>query len=259
MYTAAPSTFDQARFNSTLATLFRNWASCSSGKQTMPNVAFQTAVFTSCQPEKTGVMDGFYIHVVMSSICLDGTKIGFGQVGSFQSWILNTGSLYSPYLVGHELGHNMGLLHAAAFGDEYGDPTCVMGALDQTMCFNAPHAHALGWDVTANLLLGTNTLSPSTFILNDVFYFKNSEPKVYVYKKVNVAGWDTELLTVLQPGVNSVDLPPFFVFYDSANATLFVSASKGESFLTFNQLFYALGTVAFLCAGGFLLHKASNT
>lgn len=51
-------------------------------------------------------------------------------------------------LVLHEIGHNLGLLHSGdASGNEYGDTSCAMGAVDEasgTRCFNAPQSRYLG-------------------------------------------------------------------------------------------------------------------
>lgn len=45
----------------------------------------------------------------------------------------------------HELGHNLGLHHAAYKGDEYGDLSSAMGYCCVNRCFSAPHSDALNW------------------------------------------------------------------------------------------------------------------
>lgn len=71
---------------------------------------------------------------------------GLGTVGSVESsraWIFDcaTRGVYA-----HELGHNLGMDHAATPSQEYGDGTDPMTVASWMLPgVNAPHRHALGW------------------------------------------------------------------------------------------------------------------
>lgn len=70
---------------------------------------------------------------------------GVGQVGGSptRAWIFRCASADT---YGHELGHNLGMGHAATLTNEYGDTSDIMGAggfgLRQV---NAPHREQMGW------------------------------------------------------------------------------------------------------------------
>lgn len=71
---------------------------------------------------------------------------GLGTVGcgsACYTWI--HGDFAKLPVIFHELGHNLGLVHSAHNGYEYGDGTCAMGVQRQPVCFNAPHNHVLRW------------------------------------------------------------------------------------------------------------------
>jgi hypothetical protein len=81
---------------------------------------------------------------------------GLAYVGWARAWSNNTSALW---VIGHELGHNFGLLHAgslrctgvaigcgaAASVAEYGDPFSSMGNSSNTGHFNATQKDILGW------------------------------------------------------------------------------------------------------------------
>jgi Gametolysin peptidase M11 len=67
----------------------------------------------------------------------------------------------------HEIGHNLGLKHAASGGDEYGDYTSNMGISSSELggplyCYNAGNHWALGWFSDSRLDLSTIPSSPIT-------------------------------------------------------------------------------------------------
>ena len=74
---------------------------------------------------------------------------GLGEVGGDVTWITCT---LDPDVYAHELGHNFGLLHASANGEEYGDRSCTMGIPSSVINFNGPHTHQLGWFDSEDIL-----------------------------------------------------------------------------------------------------------
>ncbi len=74
-----------------------------------------------------------------------------------RSWYNDAyGSL--PYVMIHEMGHNLGLGHSAYDGNEYGDATCTMGLGFPSVnddkgrtCFNAAKMYYLGWYSSYNV------------------------------------------------------------------------------------------------------------
>ena len=72
-------------------------------------------------------------------------QVGLGQVGGSPSraWTFRCDQASS---YAHQLGHNLGLGHAASPTSEYGDPTDVMGDFSGGLRrFNAVHQERLGW------------------------------------------------------------------------------------------------------------------
>jgi len=71
---------------------------------------------------------------------------GYGSVGGTTSdaWVFgcNVRRIYQ-----HELGHNLGMMHASSPGDEYGDNTDPMGIyfIPRVFGFNSPHRLQMGW------------------------------------------------------------------------------------------------------------------
>jgi hypothetical protein len=64
---------------------------------------------------------------------------GLGTILGQSSWITTC----RMKTLAHELGHNLGLAHAATETSEYGDGSDSMGS--EYREFNAPHKHQLGW------------------------------------------------------------------------------------------------------------------
>ena len=71
---------------------------------------------------------------------------GYGSVGGAtgEAWVFGC-SVRRIYQ--HELGHNLGMMHASSPGDEYGDNTDPMGIyfIPRVFGFNSPHRLQMGW------------------------------------------------------------------------------------------------------------------
>ena len=226
-------------YNKTLNTLSNEWKICSGGKSNDFNVTFQNVVSfeSGCNP----IINNFnksqninYIQLLSPEQCIpeDSSSIGHGFVDFPLAVIYASPYTYSMRLAAHELGHNMGLFHAARYNDEYGDPTCAMGFVggglkDRKACFNAPHMNALGWTVpeeiknTGKIVLRTDPTY--TYTIDGNFYFQFILDELYIYKSYakGEKNWDTELLQVLGPGVQLYNFASFQLFlnYDTVPAT----------------------------------------
>lgn len=94
----------------------------------------------------SGVDVGSYprrVYVMPPNSC---PGAGLGTVGSVESsraWIFDCAT---RGVFAHELGHNLGMDHAATPAQEYGDGTDPMTVASWMLPgVNAPHRHALGW------------------------------------------------------------------------------------------------------------------
>ena len=102
---------------------------------------------------------------------------GLAYVGWARAWSNNTSALW---VIGHELGHNFGLLHAgslrctgmaigcgtAASVAEYGDPFSSMGNSSNTGHFNATQKDILGWTTPSQTK--THTSGTATYTLSPI-------------------------------------------------------------------------------------------
>lgn len=88
---------------------------------------------------------------------------GLGQLGAGSSWIPGNYCNY-PDVAAHELGHNFGLHHARANGNEYGDTSDIMGYGGVGLrMLNSAHMDFMGWIPTSKILttgVGTFELAP---------------------------------------------------------------------------------------------------
>mmetsp|Transcript_35080 Transcript_35080/g.78080 ORF Transcript_35080/g.78080 Transcript_35080/m.78080 type:complete len:639 (+) Transcript_35080:103-2019(+) len=90
--------------------------------------------------------------------------VGMGQqscwkLSSCVTWINAVPSEFSLNTIMHELGHNLGLQHSSYNGNEYADPTCIMGGAGGLRCFNAPQTWALGWSSPIADIDATNSIA----------------------------------------------------------------------------------------------------
>lgn len=210
-------------FNKTLNEVFEAWKQCSNNVFKYPSVEFTISDYPKniidCMPQSTNDNPNiFFVHLVFHESCLNlmPNVLGQGQINGFHSWIYKTKYWNNPRLIAHEFGHNLGLRHAARTGDEYGDPSCVMGNVDNycctKLCFNAPHTEMLGWMspviVNRTFTFPVGKISEKIFYkVGDKYFIQQMFGKVYVYEKDLNPKWDTNLVDILQPGKNILDLP----------------------------------------------------
>jgi hypothetical protein len=146
---------------------------CSRGKAVLKSAMFPYIVNlpcpeapTSCNiyewADRVDAVTGFSKREYTNAIYIipDGCGYaGLGIVGpclfteglKCRTWISQFSSMFVNTYV-HELGHNLGLNHADAYGVyPYGDLTCAMGSCCADRCYNAPHSHRLNWSHPQNV------------------------------------------------------------------------------------------------------------
>jgi hypothetical protein len=128
---------------------------------------------------------------------------GLANVGgtSTRAWILHCGL---PDLYAHELGHNLGMGHAANATADYGDVSDVMGLSGQKLRqINAPHRHQMGWTSTARIVdvagsgvynLSSLQVSASQAPYPQILRISKPDTEQYYYLSYRDAiGFDTNL------------------------------------------------------------------
>ena len=98
---------------------------------------------------------------VLPSVCSVG---GLGEVGTNPSraWVFHCDL---PDVFAHELGHNLGMQHAATPSSAYGDISDIMGGSGRPLRqINAPHKEQMGWVPSQELVTvtadGTHDIAP---------------------------------------------------------------------------------------------------
>lgn len=81
------------------------------------------------------------VYVMPSNSCPAAGIAEFGVTPS-RAWVFTCDR---PRVYAHELGHNLGMHHAADLESEYGDGSDVMGLADGLASFNAPHKTQMAW------------------------------------------------------------------------------------------------------------------
>jgi len=171
---------------------------------------------------------------VMPSVC---PFSGVGEVGSNPSraWVFRCD--FADTLA-HELGHNLGMQHAATPGASYGDSSDIMGGGGRPLRqVNAPHKEQMGWIPPQELVALTNngtydiaplelnpldTVIPLTLKIfkpdtNEYYYLSYRAPigfdanpdTSYFHGRTSIHRWDsasdTYLLALLADGERFVD------------------------------------------------------
>ena len=91
------------------------------------------------------------VYVMPSNGC---SGAGIGELGTNPSraWVF---SCDSHRIYAHELGHNLGMHHAATPDNEYGDYSDPMSAMGWLRAVNAPHKEQMGWVAASQVLTPT--------------------------------------------------------------------------------------------------------
>ena len=81
------------------------------------------------------------VYVLPSSTCPAAGLADLGVTPS-RAWVFTCDV---PHVYAHELGHNLGMHHAATATSEYGDDSDIMGMLGGLLPVDAPHKSQMGW------------------------------------------------------------------------------------------------------------------
>jgi hypothetical protein len=117
-----------------------------------------------------GYVASNYTNLIVYTPAQDCNFSGMGWVGANGVFLNGT---VMPGVIEHELGHNLGLMHAGASACgaapvsdgclvDYGDPTDVMGDPSLDHGYNAEHKYQLGWIPTSEVrtvTTGTQTIA----------------------------------------------------------------------------------------------------
>ena len=169
---------------------------------------------------------------VMPNTC---SVAGIGEVGTNPSraWVFRCDL---PDVFAHELGHNLGMQHAATPGGAYGDISDIMGGSGRPLRqINAPHKEQMGWvpsqelasvssdgihDISPLELDPLNTLAPSGLKM-----FKPDTGEHYYVSYRQRIGFDTNLELF-----SYLDRTSIHVWDGQGNTNLVGVLADGETF-----------------------------
>lgn len=145
------------------------------------------------------------VYLFPSAGC--GSTAGRGMLGgtTTKSWIY--GYCSNKMVIGHELGHNLGVHHASTPGSEYGDGSDTMGNKG-FFHFNAPHKIAMGWIPGARAQtisrsgIHTVTQLESSSAAIQALEIKKSTGGAYYLSFRQPSGFDASLSTLFQNRVS---------------------------------------------------------
>jgi hypothetical protein len=192
--------------------------------------------------QAAGVNLGLYSHrIVIFPEEVGCWFAGVGTVGcsgSCNVW-LPGGNLDDVYI--HELGHNLGLLHAATDVNddsvieyEYGDASCVMGSHYYSGHFNSPHTAQMGWLTAANVSTLTQpgnyklyALSQNPSLgLSTLMHIKR-DPRSYYYLSYRP---QTEFDQVGEPFTNGLSL--YYTVNNGRQTQYVTTIGVGETWIS---------------------------
>ena len=198
---------------------------------------------TNCKLFSNEVLNIYTMHFFTPSACImnDNSILGQGAVGGSDMWIYPSKYQYEPMLIAHELGHNFGLLHASYRGNEYGDPSCVMGDTTRKkyiggyLNLNAPHKLMLGWYkpkyVFANTTNEIFSMNHTIYTVEDIFYFDYLNYQIYIYQRNYVENtFDTKLIFILSEGEYTTHVQKFQFFFKKNHTGKYLQIFNHEKY-----------------------------
>ena len=200
-----------------------NWYSQMSGKRVVVtgkvygyyagvsscDLVTQTAA-AAAAAKKAGYVASNYDNLVVYTPSQPCGFAGMGWVGANGVFLNGT---VDRGVMEHELGHNLGLLHAGEYECgvaspsascliDYGDPTDVMGATDLNRGYSAQHKFALGWipsSEVATVTTGTRTIAltasenPLVAGSTELIHVRAADGTLYAIDRRASVGYDAGL------------------------------------------------------------------
>ena len=181
---------------------------------------------------------------------------GIGTIGGFPSraWVFSCGM---EDVFAHELGHNLGMNHAATPTDEYGDRSDVMGMVGLGLRqHNAPHKDQMGWLPPEQILTVTENgvydiapleVNPSEAVAHQILKILKPDTSVYYYISYRrPLGFDQELQSNYRDRLNvhrytgAGAIRTYFLdsllegetFADTSNGIAFTPLSSNSGYIT---------------------------
>lgn len=154
---------------------------------------------------------------------------GSGGENTCRVWISGQiPNMISAYF--HEIGHNLGLMHASYMNDQYGDLTDTMGYCCNVRCFSAPNSFKLKWSrPVTELKVPIRTrqefkLLPSQYIL---VTDKTRAEMVFIQLRIAKNGlYDKDITTT---AVNVYSVSTVSYSYSTRDATLWTPGHTWEN------------------------------
>ena len=153
-----------------------------------------------------------YVYVLPSG---NGCRFGgLADLSGNNVWL----NVTHEFALAHELGHNVGMHHAARDSDNdgivesaYGDASCFMGASYRNVLLNAPHSHQLGFVGGSAVVAGSTNAGVHQYQLhplasatgvNAVMLLKQDNGDFYYLSARDSASYDANLPESYRDGVS---------------------------------------------------------